>query len=332
MDLSQVTLSQLRYAIAIEDTQNFRQAASRCFVSQSGLSMQVQKLEELLGIVLFDRSKKPVVVTDEGRPALLQMRVVLQETERLGQIVSEEDQPAGRFRLGVIPTLSPTVIPLFLGRFITAYPRVELLIEELKTEEIIVQLQADHLDAGLAATPLAVPGLHETRLGLERMFAYLSSDDPLLDKRQITQAQLRARQLWVMPEGHCFRSQVLSYCAQENELARSPVRFESGSFETLIRLVDGGLGATILPDLVAQRLGSKVRHARIRPLVSPVPVREIGLVTARTDLRRRVSDALCHVITEALEGVLGPVSPRVLVLDPLGNTTQSKGSTRGSAP
>jgi len=128
MDLEQVTLTQMRYAVAIDDTGSFRLASEACHVSQSGLSMQIQKLEDLLGVVLFDRSKKPVLVTPAGGPALTQMRSVLRETERLGQIAMEEDEPAGRFRLGVIPTLSSTVMPLFLGRFSRAHPKVELVV------------------------------------------------------------------------------------------------------------------------------------------------------------------------------------------------------------
>lgn len=280
--------------------------------------MQIHKLEQLLDVVLFDRSKKPVIITHEGQSALSQMRVILQETERLGQIVSEEDEPAGLFRLGVIPTLSPTVIPLFLHKFIQAYPRVELSIEELKTEEIISRLQTDTLDAGLAATPLQVPGLSETPMGLERMFAYLAEDDPLLLKEKITQSQLRDRKLWVMPEGHCFRSQVLSYCGSRKIVGKQLVHFESGSFETLIRLVDDGLGATVLPDLVAQRLPLKVQKNRVRALVSPIPVREIGMVTARTHLRRRVTSVLSEIIRSSLAGALGAVSKNVPILDPNG--------------
>ncbi len=317
MDLSQVTLTQMRYAIAVEEAQNFRIAAESCRVSQSGLSMQVQKLEELLGITLFDRRKKPVLLTEEGKGALRQMRVVLREMERLGQVVSEGEEPAGRFRLGVIPTLSPTVIPLFLADFVDRYPRVDLVVEELKTEDIISELHADTLDAGLAATPLDVPGLHETPLGVEKMLAYLPVGDPLLKKKTVTQESLRSRQLWVMPEGHCFRSQVLSYCGTGAGARPSPVHFESGSFQTLIRLVDEGLGATVLPDLVAQGLPAKKRREQVRPLVSPIPAREIGLVTARTDLRRKVTDALVELIRQGLAEALEPTSPRATVLDPL---------------
>jgi LysR family hydrogen peroxide-inducible transcriptional activator len=316
MDLSQVTLTQMRYAVEIEQTGSFRLAATAAHVSQSGLSMQIQKLEDLLGTVLFDRSKKPVLLTAAGAAAVAQMRVILRETERLGQIVADGGEPGGRYRLGVIPTLSPTVIPLFLGPFTRAYPHVELVVEELKTAEIITRLRADTLDAGLLATPLGVPGIHEKVLGLEGMVAYLPPGHALAKQREIAQSELSDCALWVMPEGHCFRSQVLSYCgSQQNE--RRTVRFESGSFQTLIKLVDDGLGATVLPDLVVQELPAARRKAQARPLVSPAPVREIGLVTARSDLRRSVSEVLEASIRAALATVLSPAPKRAKRLDPM---------------
>lgn len=316
MDLSQVTLTQLRYAVAVEDTQSFRLAAESCHVSQAGLSMQLRKLEELLGVRLFDRGKKPLLVTPEGVPALLQMRAVLRETERLGQIVAESDEPAGPFRLGVIPTLSPTVLPLFLGSFVRTYSRLELIVEELRTEEIIARLRGDSLDAGLLATPLRVPGLREETLGREALLAYLPPGDPLLKKQTVSQSALRERDVWIMPEGHCFRSQVLSYCGRTTQGNPIPLRFESGSFETLIRLVDEGLGATVLPELVVQSLPAARRRAQVRPLIAPTPVREIGLVTARDHLRRRANDALAAAIREGLQRALPRVAARAVVLDP----------------
>jgi len=318
MDLAQVTLAQMRYAVAVEDAQSFRLAAENCHVSQAGLSMQLRKLEELLGVRLFDRSKKPLLVTPEGAPALAQMRAVLREMERLGQVVAEGDEPAGPFRLGVIPTLSPTVLPLFLGGFALAHPRVELTVEELRTEEIIARLRADALDAGLLATPLRVPGLREEALGREPMLAYLPPGDPLLRRKTVSQAALRERALWIMPEGHCFRSQVLSYCGNSSRPHRVPIHFESGSFETLVRLVDEGLGATVLPELVVLGLPAARRRAQVRPLVAPTPVREIGLVTARDHLRRRVSDALAAAIREGLARALPGAARNAVVLDPLG--------------
>jgi len=317
MDLSPVTLTQMRYAQAVADSGSFRLAAEACGVSQSGLSMQIQKLEGLLGVVLFDRSRKPVMITGEGEQVLRQIRTVLRETERLGQVVAEQEDPAGPFRLGVIPSLSATVIPLFLGGFVRRYPRVELVVEELKTDEMIRSLQADTVDAGIAATPLSVPGIVEEVLGRERMYAYLPPGDPLLRRKTVPQAALKDRALWVMPEGHCFRTQVLSYCGGERRAEHSPLKFESGSFETLVRLVDEGLGATVLPALVARSLAESRRRAQLRPLVAPVPIREIGLVMARIDLRRRVSAALVQAIRAALDRPLGKVPGTALILDPV---------------
>jgi LysR family transcriptional regulator, hydrogen peroxide-inducible genes activator len=317
MDLGQVTLTQMRYALAVEDTQSFGQAAERCHVSLSGLSMQLRKLEDLLGVTLFDRSRKPVLVTPAGAPALAQMRAVVRETERLRQVVAEGAGPAGPFRLGVIPTLSPTVLPLVLGRFAAAYPRVEPTVEELKTEEVVARLRADTLDAGLVATPLRVAGLHEQELAREPMLAYLPPGDPLLRKKTVTQAALRERELWIMPEGHCFRTQVLAYCGDEPHPPPGRIRFESGSFQTLVRLVDEGLGATVLPELVVRDLPAARRRRQVRPLVAPVPVREIGLVTARTHLRRQVTDALVREMREALGRVLPATSRNAVVLDPM---------------
>jgi len=322
MDLGAVTLTQMRYAIAVADTQNFRLAAARSGVSQSGLSMQLQKLEELLGIVLFDRSKQPVLVTPEGASALRQMRAILRETERLGQIVREEDEPSGPFRLGVIPTLSSSVIPLFLSSFLESHSKVELRVEELKTSEIIERLEADTLDAGIAAIPLAMPGLTERRVGLERMFAYLPPGDPLLKKARIRQEDLKQRSLWVMPEGHCFRAQVLSLCAMDIPAPRQ-VHFESGSFETLIRLVDKGLGATVLPELVASALPPSRKRAQLRPFASPEPVREIGVVTSRSQLRRRVTEALETALAQALDSALAAAPRGAIILNPLAEAGES---------
>src|SRR5690554_3679874 len=317
MDLSQITLTQMRYAIAIAETGSFKFAAERCFVSQSGLSMQIMKLEELLGVRLFDRSKKPTLITSEGEGAIAQMRVILRELERLGRIIEDEDEPSGIFRLGVIPSLAPTLIPLFLADFMARYPRVELRIEELRTEEIIERLLRDTIDAGLAAIPLDEPGLRELSPANERLLAYLPPNDPLLAKEQIDQDALKDRPLWVMSEGHCFRNQVLSFCkagAPQQEIDR--VDFESGSFETIVRLVDRGMRATLLPAMVALSLPEARREAQLRRFADPEPVREIGLITAREDLRRAVTDALAESIGEAMRDSLGSDPNAMTVLDP----------------
>lgn len=307
----------MRYALAVLETQNFRTAATRTNVSQSGLSMQLHKLEALLDTVLFDRSRQPVLPTPEGTRVLEQMRTILRETERLGRIVADEIDPSGAFRLGVIPSLSSSIVPLFLPRFLAKFPKVELSLEELKTEEMIERIRADSLEAGIAAIPLESPGVVEMSIGFEAMFAYLPPGDPLLKKPKIQQAELAKRELFVMPEGHCFRTQVLSYCKADPQQKKGRVHFESGNFETLIDLIDGGLGATVLPALVARGLDEERREAQLRAFSGPTPMREIGLITGRLDLRRNVTEALAALLREELAGPLGTAPKRGVVLEPL---------------
>ena len=246
MDLSQVTLSQMRYAVAVDDARSFREAADRCHVSQSGLSMQIRKLEELLDLVLFDRGRKPVQVTEGGRAAIDQMRRMLRELERLGPDRSR----ARRARRPLPPRGDPH--PRGHGPALVPGPARRTLAPD-RAHGRGAQDRGDHRPPRRGyprrGDRLHSPGgrgLQEDVLGHEALFAYLPPGDPLLRKKSIAQADLAERELWVMPEGHCFRSQVLSYCRSGAPIP-APVRFESGSFETLIRLVDEGLGATVLP-------------------------------------------------------------------------------------
>ncbi len=322
MDLSQVTLSQMRYALAVRESESFRAAARVCRVSQSGLSMQLHKLEEMLGVTLFDRSKKPVIVMPEGEGTLAQIAVVVREADRLAHVVSSDADASGVLRVGVIPSLSPTLVPMFLGPLLTAFPRLGVHIEELQTSVLLARLQADSIDVGIAATPLGVAGLMETRVALEPMLAYLPPGDPLLKSVRLRQQDVSARGLWVMPEGHCFRTQVLSFCSapRGRGTAQAEVdrrtQFESASFETLIRLVDEGLGATILPALVARGLSPTRRRAQLRSFVGHAPVREIGVVVSRRAMRRRVTDALVELLRQALAEALGKAPRGAKVLAP----------------
>lgn len=316
MDLQQVTLTQMRYAVAVAESGNFRVAAEKVHVSQSGLSMQIKKLEELLSVILFDRSKKPVLVTEEGERVLAQIRSILRELTQLGQVARDEDEIHGAYRLGVIPSMSASLIPLLLPEFIQLFPRVELTITETKTADMIEQLQAGTLDGGLCATPLGSPGIFESSLAEESFCAYLPPGVALSAKTRLSQKDLAELPLWVMPEGHCFRTQVLSYCQAERPRSPSGVEFESGSFETLIRLVDGGMGATVLPELIAQRLPPRRQSEQVRPLTGPRPVREIGLVTARRDYRRRVTSGLEDIARRKLRELLGTKRGKLEVLLP----------------
>jgi LysR family transcriptional regulator, hydrogen peroxide-inducible genes activator len=318
MDLSNVTLAQLRCLVAVDRERSFREAAGRCFVTQPALSMQVQKVEAELGVKVFDRSRQPVVPTEIGERVLAQARTVLRETERLADVVAASAGPlSGRYRLGILPTLAPTLLPRFLPGFARRHPLVELVIEELQTEPMLERLRADALDGGLAATPLEAPQIEERPLFREPFFVYLPPGHALARRRRIAQEALPGKEVWILAEGHCFREQVLQLCGAPRSVvsgAGGAVRFASGSFETLVRLVDEGFGLTVLPDLLVRWLPATTRRAQVRPFTPPVPAREVSLLHHRRHLRRAIADALVEAIRAAVprvsESTTAPLPPR----------------------
>ncbi|MEZ4224162.1 MAG: LysR substrate-binding domain-containing protein [Polyangiaceae bacterium] len=316
MDLSALTLTQLRYLVAVESQRSFRGAAELSHVSQPALSMQVQKAEDLLGLAIFDRSQQPVVPTEAGVELLQQARVVLREVDRFRDIVTHERPLSGRYRLGVIPTLATTLLPLLLPRFCAAFPEVELVVEETQTSVLIERLLSDQLDGGLAATPLDTSGIHERVLFQEPLYAYLSPKHALAKKKLLRQSDLVGEHLWLMAEGHCFRTQVMQLCRIDRRSTSSDgVRFESGSFETLVQLVDRGFGVTVLPALSVERL-QKRQLQRVRPFAAPTPVREVSFVHAREHLRRPIGDAIVESLLAELPASVTQRSQRRAVLAP----------------
>lgn len=326
MNLSTMTLAQLGYLVAVDRYRSFREAAASCHVTQPALSQQVQKLEEALGGRVFDRSRQPIVPTELGARVLTQARIVLREAERMGDVVTEATGAvAGRYRLGIIPTLAPTLLPLVLPRFVRKHPAVELVIEELQTEVLVARLEEDTLDGGLAATPLHARRIHERPLYREPFSVYVAANHPLAKRPRVGQRELAEQSVWIMAEGHCFREQVLQLCQGERVVSApggGSVEFVSGTFETLIRLVDANFGLTVLPELVIRALPAAQRKRHVRPFVPPVPVREVSFVHSRDHLRRAVADALVAELVASLpedlrvserrppsgERVLAPVS------------------------
>ncbi len=296
-----MTLQQFEYALAISRTGSFVQAADLCFVTQPTLSMQVKKLEEEIGITIFDRSRQPVTVTDAGRIFIDQAQIIVREKNRLMELLgSVRGEVAGEFRLGVIPTLAPYLVPLFLQQFVEQYPNVHLQIDELTTADIILKLKSESIDAGILATPLEEPQLHENFLFNEPYVAYLSKKHSLWNKKQLKPDDLDADDLWLLADGHCMKNQVLQLCNRKKE-KNGVLSFDyrSGSIETLRRMVETGKGMTILPWLAIPGLSTKQQEA-VRYFKSPEPAREISIVTHRAQLKKGIIVALTEVINKAI--------------------------------
>ena len=307
-----MTLTQLEYILAVNKFRHFGKAARSCFVTQPTLSMQVQKLEDELGIVIFDRSKSPVLVTSEGELIIDQARVVIREQKRLLDLVQRSrDELAGDFRLAVIPTLSTYILPLFLQDFVDKYPSVNLIIEESKTEEIVRMLGEDEVDAGLLVTPLNDDSLVERVLFYEPFYLFVAPDHPLAKNEKIAEDDLDLAEIWLLNKGNCFRDQVLNICSEsrdEQEIG-GKIRFESGNLETLKNMVLTSSGYTILPHLAIGQL-SPERRKLVREFRPPVPTREVSIVYGRRVLRERVIDALQEEVLKALPGDLRALDRR----------------------
>ena len=307
-----MTLTQLEYILAVNKFRHFGKAARSCFVTQPTLSMQLQKLEVELGVVIFDRSKSPVLTTSEGERIIDQARVIIREERRLLDLVQQsKDELAGEFRLAVIPTLSTYILPLFLQAFVDKYPGLNLVIEESKTEEIVEMLAEDEMDAGLLVTPLNDDTLIERVLFYEPFYLFVAPDHPLARRKKIRENDLELEEIWLLNKGNCFRDQVLNICSEseKEEEVGGKIRFESGNLETLKNMVLTSSGYTVLPHLAVSQLSAQ-RRKLIREFHPPVPTREVSLVYARTVLKERVIDALEETILKRLPRALEAIDPR----------------------
>lgn len=292
------TLTQLEYIVALHRTGHFGRAAAACHVSQPTLSAQVAKAEEALGVTLFDRRTKPIAPTELGRPLIALARDTLLAHERLRAAAADTDVLSGPFVLGVIPTLAPYTLPWFLGAFAEAYPKVELTVLERTTDEILREMQAMRMDAGLLATPLPEPGLEQHVLFYDPFYVYAHEGSALLAQDEIGVADIERDDLWLLEDGHCFREQMIYLCGLDRRAVLPSVRFEAGSFETLRGLIDRTRGCTMVPETYARTLPRDVRVARVRPLREPVPTREVSLVALKGQWKTAIVQALATTIRD----------------------------------
>jgi LysR family hydrogen peroxide-inducible transcriptional activator len=288
-----MTLTQLEYILAVHKQRHFGRAAESCFVTQPTLSMQIQKLEDELQVIIFDRSKSPIKVTADGLPIVEQAQKIIKEQKRLFSILDESKKElTGDFTLAVIPTLSPYIIPLFIQSFVKKYPKVNFQIVENKTDDIIEMLKKDEVDAAVLATPLHEKNLEERVLYYEPFYLFVSNKHPYSKKTKIKEEELDINEIWLLNKGNCFRDQVLNICAKDKDKSlKNPINFESGNFETLKNMVLKGYGYTILPHMAAKELSTSHKKL-LRPFKSPVPTREISLVTNKDSLKNKIINAL----------------------------------------
>jgi LysR family hydrogen peroxide-inducible transcriptional activator len=296
-----MTITQLEYVVAVDTYRSFVSAADKCFVTQPTLSMQIQKLEDTLGVKLFDRSKQPVVPTEIGSEIIAQARVMLSEAEKIKEIITDRQRElSGELKVGIIPTVAPYILPKILHGFIEKYPQVKLIVSEQTTEQIIQELKLGMIDCGILSTPLHESSLTEIPVFYENFVAYVSKNSKLSKKKNISPEDIDMEEIWILNEGHCMPEQVLNIC-QRRKTTQGFKHFEynTGSVETLKRMVDQNNGATILPELALADLSDK-QLDKVRYFKSPEPAREVSVVIQRNFLKRRLIEALKNEILEFL--------------------------------
>lgn len=315
-----LTITQLEYILAVDRLRHFGRAAKACHVSQPSLSMLLKKAEDVLGIAIFDRDRQPIVPTDAGKVVIEQARVVLREMSRLiEESTDAKNEVRGHYNLAVIPTIAPYLVPLFVRSFAAHYPKVDLVIEEQKTAEIILGLQEDRFDGAILATPLHEKGLIEEALYYEPFYVYCHPDHPLAKRKRIDADELDGSDMWMLNDGHCFRSQIIKFCSMRHDRrsVMHGVQFESGNFETLRNLVKMGSGYTLVPHLFIQGLSERERLRSVRPLAAPIPVREIALVHRRNHVKQQISQALFKEVRRAVPVELLEEAKNAATIDPI---------------
>lgn len=309
-----MNIQQLEYVIAVDAHRHFVKAAEKCFVTQATLSMMIKKLEEEMHIKIFDRSRQPVLPTEIGKKIIAQAKIILHESNKLKEMVQDEQvELKGELRIGIIPTLAPYLLPMFMNSFLQKYPSIKLKISEFTTDQIIHKLQQHELDAGLLSTPLNQPSLKEQPLFYEPFVVYASSDDKILRKKFVLANDINVNRLCLLEEGHCLRTQVSNLCELRNkEQQFRQLDFETGSIETLKRIVEVNQGITILPLLALKAMTAKQKQ-NVRYFKAPAPVREIGLVTYRYFLKEKLIQSFREEIINHIPEEMRSVSKKQII-------------------
>ena len=286
-----MTIIQLEYLLAVANCGSFSLAAEHCFVTQPSLSMQIKSLEEELGVVLLDRSKKPVIATEAGEVVLEQARETIKAYNYIKEAVSElKGETAGKLRLGVIPTIAPYLLHKFLPGFVHDYPHVELEVKELMTRDIVDAMKHDRIDAALVAGGTCGDGIQEQELFDDRFFIYVSPDNPLYERSNVRIEDIDLRDLILLSDGNCMRDQIIELCQARRSMP-SHYSFESGSLDTLMRIVDCTSCLTIIPEMAVESIPSD-RRDRLKTLAKGATSRKIAVAVRRTYVKNSIIRAL----------------------------------------
>jgi len=311
------SITQMEYVLAVHKYGHFAKAAEACFVTQPTLSMQIQKMEEDLGIIIFDRSKKPILLTEVGEKLVEQIQSILFEVKKIEGIIQTNEKGVikGELILGVIPTVAPYLLPKLLPVLEKSYPQLDLKIMELQTDQIIAALDNDEIDVGILATPTKAPKMFELPLYYEPFSLLCKKSHPYAQMKKVKYSNLKREDIWLLAEGHCLRHQVLDICSSKNfKDENRRFKFESGSLETLKNLVESYGGYTLLPMLAADSIG---KQTELIPFERPIPAREIGLIYRREHYKNNLIEALGESIVKAIPEEVRQIRPKDLDVLPI---------------
>lgn len=300
-----ITLTQLEYIVAVDTYRHFGKAAEHCFITQPTLSMQIKKLEEDLEIIIFDRSKQPLIPTDVGQRIIEQARIVLKQSDEINNIIKDhKNQVSGLLRIGIIPTLAPYLLPIFIGRYKKKFPDIFIKVVEQTTENIINLLNKDLIDVGILVTPLKEEKINEKPIFYEEMLIYANSGHKLHRQKEITLKDIATPEIWLLSDGHCFRDQVINLCSFLGTTdSKLPFHFEAGSLETLMNIIDREGGITLIPELAKNGMSPK-RFGNVKSFTNFKPLREVSLVYSRHFAKHKLINLLWREIREDIPAEL----------------------------
>ena len=294
-----MTLTELRYIVAVARERHFGRAAETCFVSQPTLSVAVKKLEDELGLTLFERGPGEVSVTPGGAKIVEQAQRVLEEASRIREIAAAGKDPlAGPLRLGAIYTIGPYLLPKLIPILRRTAPAMQLLIQENFTHRLAEELKSGEVDVILVALPFEAPGVLTRAVYDEPFMVAVPKGHPWENRKRVTSEELTSESLLLLGEGHCFRDQVLEICHTVRARERSPLArtLEGGSLETIRQMVAGGVGVTVLPATSTATGGGASDLIRILPFARPAPTRRVGLAWRRSFPRPEAIEAMRKAI------------------------------------